>query len=187
MLLSATHPSEAVNLLKYFSFYLKRLHLVWWHACKFLCVCDAMSCVEVRGQPQVLALTIHPALKECSVIVLYGVHQAGWFLTFKDSPASTPHLAVGTLEVEMHTPGNANSGPTLTQQALSQSHLPSCPLPLTSVVNKVLRQHSGEADSCFIITWKGMFSMSPFTMVLAAAFPEALLWVEKLVFPFKLY
>lgn len=31
--------------------------------------------------------------------------------------------------------GNPNSGPTRTQQALSQSHLPSCPLPLVSIVN----------------------------------------------------
>lgn len=100
-------------------------------------VCDAMSCVEVRGQPQVLALTSHPALKKCPFIVLYCVLQAGWSLTFKDSPASTPHLAVGTLEVEMHTPGNLSSGPTCTQRALSQNHLPSCQLPLARVVNKV--------------------------------------------------
>lgn len=64
----------------------------------------------------------------------------GWLvLNLQGFSSIYTHLAVGTLEVEMHTPGHANSGPTLTQQALSQSHLPSCPLPLTSVVNKVLR------------------------------------------------
>lgn len=116
--------------------------------CVYACMCVLLcvvvdACLNVRGQPQVLAFVCHLVWDKVSVDH-HCEWQASWLISFQESPVSASHLLTGTLRWQKHALGHLASTWILRFQSdtvkllwcvpCSLSHLPAhCHCFLTAV------------------------------------------------------